>query len=295
MADPCQSWETVTLSPGSFKAALECEQLRSSRLLPCLLLTIWIARIPLLWWLGSSWFPPCWAVGPHVGTSQPSKASARLSLLTLTLITHYSEITRCFSRKMSSDKAGSEKACRKEEAFCVRSGAWVEMWASLSSEQGKRSVQDRQTHFPLLLQSRALVMKAVTGSSCGNPHTGAASTAVWKGWIISPGCFAWRDLQWNDIFSQQSPGWLQQTLCACKQALLLLLAVFDCLLIAVASGMNEQTHPDSSWDLLFIHTHASVMKVCGKGQAPMNGIDSRWMQDMQFFILALQPLCLCLQ
>lgn len=58
------------------------------------------------------------------------------------------------------------------------------------SEQGKGSVQDRQSHFMVLLQSRALEIEAVTGSSCGNPFTGSASTAVWKSWIISPGCFA---------------------------------------------------------------------------------------------------------
>lgn len=55
------------------------------------------------------------------------------------------------------------------------------MWAPLAQNRG--SVQDRQTNF--MLQSRALVMEAVTGSSCGNPFTGPASTAVWKGWVIS--------------------------------------------------------------------------------------------------------------
>lgn len=100
-------------------------------------------------------------------------------------------------------KLAQKGHAEREESY-VRSGAWVEMWTSLSSEQGKRSVQDRQTHFMPPLQSRALLMEAVIESSCGNPFTGAASPAVWKGWIISPGCFAWRDIQWKDIFSHQS-------------------------------------------------------------------------------------------
>lgn len=61
----------------------------------------------------------------------------------------------------------------------------------------------------------------------------------------------------GEIFNERtsfhsSPGWQQHALCVhlqehtCKQALLLLHVVYDCLLTAAASGMNEQTHPNSS-------------------------------------------------
>lgn len=90
---------------------------------------------------------------------------------------------------------GSERACRKGVGVLCQVRGMGRDVGTLSSERGKGSVQYRHTHFMLLRQSRALGMEAVTGSPCGKPLTGPARAAVWKGWVISPGCFAWNGVQ----------------------------------------------------------------------------------------------------
>lgn len=94
-----------------------------------------------------------------------------------------------------TNKAVSERVCRKGVGVLCQIRDMGRDVGTLSSERWKGSVQDRQTHLMLLFQSRALVMEAETRSSRGNPFTGPATTAVWKGWIISLGCFALRDMQ----------------------------------------------------------------------------------------------------
>lgn len=104
------------VSPPPQKPAQAFEVLRSSSLLLHLHLPSWIMETPLPCWLGSSWWLPGWAEGPHIGNTQPSKTPARLSIFTPTFTPCYSEITKCFDRKINQQwqKSWLRKGMQKE-------------------------------------------------------------------------------------------------------------------------------------------------------------------------------------
>lgn len=150
-----------------------------------------------------------------------------------------------------TNKAVSERACRKEVVALAESRGMGRDVGNLSTEQGKGYVQPRKTHFTLLSQSGASQLwKQCWGLHVEDLHSEDLQACGKAGLFLQAACLGMTCCEATALHNGVPGGC--RSLCAftsnsapASRRCCMPLIMFDYFVIVVAAGMNGQTHPVS--------------------------------------------------